>query len=335
MIDLDALADGLRCSRGLAQKRDIATVVRTLGIADPQRAIAVGDDCAAIADGDEWLLFAIEGFINEFVAAEPYFAGWCGVMVNVSDIYAMGGRPLAVVDALWSRDRVHGEPLLSGLADAARTYGVPVVGGHSNAHCDREQLSVAILGRARRLLSSFSAAAGDVLVAVIDLRGRYRPHFSHWDASSGAPAARLRADLDVLPTLAEQGLCQAAKDISQAGVLGTLLMLLECSGVGARVTVDAIPRTADVDPMRWLLHSFPSYGFLLSVPQANLAAVLRHFAARELACSAIGHVDASHQLRLCAAEREALAWDFTREALIGCGPALPPCHSISAPSPHA
>ena len=56
-------------------------------------AVAVGDDCAAIPDGDGFLLFAIEGFMNEFVARDPWFAGWCGVMVNVSDIAAMGGGP--------------------------------------------------------------------------------------------------------------------------------------------------------------------------------------------------------------------------------------------------
>ena len=33
-----------------------------------------------------------KGFMNEFVAAEPWFAGWCSVMVNYSDILAMGGR---------------------------------------------------------------------------------------------------------------------------------------------------------------------------------------------------------------------------------------------------
>jgi selenophosphate synthetase-related protein len=62
----------------------------------------------------------------------PWFAGYCGVMVNVSDIYAMGGRPLAVVDALWSAGAETARPLLEGLAEASRRYGVPIVGGHSN-----------------------------------------------------------------------------------------------------------------------------------------------------------------------------------------------------------
>ena len=319
-IALDALVQALRASRGIAHKRDIAGVVSALGIADAQARIVVGDDCAAIPDGDGYLLLAIEGFLNEFVSAEPWFAGWCGLMVNLSDIYAMGGRPIAVVDALWSDGAERGAPILKGLADAARTYRVPVVGGHSNARCEREQFAVAVLGRATHLLSSFEAQAGDVLLSVIDLRGAYRPHFSNWDASTTQEPGRLRADLEILPQLADGGLCRAAKDISQAGILGTLLMLLECSGVGAAVNLRAIARPAGVAAERWLLQTFPSYGFLLSVSPAHVAAVTRRFAERDLSCQVIGLCDASRQLRLRDGQSEALAWDFHDEPLIGCGP---------------
>ena len=80
----------------------------------------VGDDCAAIPDGDGFLLLAIEGFINEFVACDPWFAGWCGAMVNISDVAAMGGRPLAIVDAVWAAGEAGAAPLLDGSKPAAR-----------------------------------------------------------------------------------------------------------------------------------------------------------------------------------------------------------------------
>ena len=318
-FSLQSLAHALRDSTGVAHKRDIAGTVSALGIADPQAPVLVGDDCAAIRDGDGWLLFAIEGFLNEFVSAEPWFAGWCGVMVNVSDIYAMGGRPLAVVDALWSQDSEHAAPVLAGMAAASRTYRVPVVGGHSNHRSDRQQLSAAIIGRAQRLLTSFDARAGDVLLAAIDLRGHYRAWFSNWDACSGVEALRLRGDLEVLPQLAEKGFCKAAKDISQAGVLGTLLMLLECSGVGATINLRAVPAPPEVPPARWLLQTFPSYGFLLSVAPTHVAAVMSRFAAREIACAPIGLCEPHRQLRLRDGADEIVAWDFASEPLIGCG----------------
>ena len=321
---LDTLVETLRNSRGLAHKRDIASAVQALGITGINDAIAVGDDCAAIrdhgAEGDGYTLFAIEGFINAFVEADPWFAGWCGVMVNVSDVYAMGGRPVAVVDAVWSRGEATLRPLMQGMASASQAYSVPVVGGHSNARNDREQLAVAILGRARKLLTSFDARPGDVLVAAIDLRGSYREPFPHWNAATAADPARLRADLELLPQIAEAGLSRAGKDISQAGVIGTTMMLLECSGVGAHLDVNAVPRPRGVDLLRWLVSTFPSFGFVLAVPEPNVAAVLQRFRARDIDCATIGRCDDSRRLRLRDGRDERLAWDFREQTLIGCGP---------------
>lgn len=313
---LAALAERLRASRGLAHKRDIDAVVSGLEIG---HAGGVGDDCAAIADGDGFLLFAIEGFINEFVAAEPWFAGWCGVMVNLSDIAAMGGRPVAVVDALWSRDAERARPVLDGLRAAAAAYGVPVVGGHTNTRNGAEQLAVSVLGRAKRLLTSFDAEPGDVLLAAIDLRGRYHEPNPFFDAATSAPSDRLRGDLELLPQIAEAGLCRAAKDISMGGLTGTALMLLECSGAGAVIDLDAVPRPEGVDLERWLL-SFPSFGHLLSVKPADVAAVTGRFAARDIACAAIGTVDASPVVRLKQGGETAEFWNFSESPLIGCGP---------------
>src|SRR5580692_6388094 len=181
-VALDKIAAALRASRGVAAKRDIAAVVARLGVSG-EIVVPVGDDCAAIPDGDGFLLLAIEGFMNEFVAGDPWFAGWCGVMVNVSDVAAMGGRPIAVVDA----SGADAEPMLTGMREASLAFGVPVVGGHTNTRTDRSQLSVAILGRTNRLLTSFDAKPGDRLVAAIDLRGRYREPFSNWEAATDAP----------------------------------------------------------------------------------------------------------------------------------------------------
>ena len=316
---LRQLADAVLAGRGTAHKTDIADAVAALGV-DASSVIRVGDDCAAIPDGDGWLLFAIEGFVEDFVEADPRFAGWCGVMVNFSDIAAMGGRPLAVVDAIWARNRAQAEPVLAGLREASRVYGVPVVGGHTNHRTATGSLAVAVLGRAERLITSFDARSGDVLVAAVDLRGSFRGGSLNWDAASGAPAERLRGDLALLPELAEAGLVAAGKDISMAGLVGTAMMLCEASGAGARIEVDAVPCPAGVDLARFLL-AFPSFGFVLSVAPDKVGAVLSRFAARDIACAAVGRVDASRAVRLWRDEEEIEVWDLSRP-FIGCGPAL-------------
>jgi len=313
---LGELAATLRASRGLAAKRDIAAVAARLSLS-AESVIAVGDDCAAIPDGDGFLLLAIEGFMNEFVARDPWFAGWCGVMVNMSDVAAMGGRAIAVVDAVWSSGDTAMGLVLAGLRAAAEAYRVPIVGGHTNTRTDRGQLAVAILGRARRLLTSFDARPADRMVAAIDLRGRYREPFPNWEAATDVPPARLRADLEVLPLLAESGLAAAAKDISQGGLIGTAMMLAECSGVGAVIDVTAVPKPDGVTLDRWL-QTFPSYGYLLAVRQANVPAVLARFNDRGIAAADIGEFTADRRVVMSDGTAAETVWDFAREPLIGC-----------------
>lgn len=319
------LCTALCASRGFAHKQDISAVMRDLADALPAD-VAMGDDCAALPDRDGHLLFAIEGFVEDFVEQMPWFAGYCGVMVNVSDIYAMGGRPLAVVDALWSAGAAAGTPVLQGLAEASKRYGVPIVGGHSNHKSARGQLAVAVLGRAKKLLTSFNARPGDALVMAIDLRGAWQNPYPYWNASTSAPPERLRADLELLPELAESGLCDAAKDISMAGAVGTALMLLECSKVGATIQVDAIPRPAGVELddaaalLRWLV-AFPSYGFVLSVRPENVGEVLARFASRDLACAVVGQVHADPQVCLQYQGETAQLWDLSATPFITAGEA--------------
>lgn len=314
-MNVHDIVETLTNSRGFAHKRDIESVSQALSRHLPEgwqheaQATALGDDCAALRDSGGYLLFAIEGFVEDFIERMPWFAGYCGIMVNVSDIYAMGGRPLAVVDAIWSHGMDPADQVLQGMAAASMAYGVPIVGGHSNNKSTRGQLAVAILGRARELISSFAARPGDELVMAVDLRGAYQEPFPYWNASTTAPGERLRGDLEILPELAEAGLCDAGKDISMAGAVGTALMLLECSGYGAHIDVDLIPRPAGVPLDRWLV-SFPSYGFVLSVRPGHTQAVLRRFAERGIAAAACGTVTQDSVVRVSSAGQSAPLWDF-------------------------
>jgi AIR synthase-related protein len=320
-VSVADLVASLRESRGFRHKTDIVDVVGSLakrlprGTHDLAQAVALGDDCAALADGDGYLLFAIEGMVSDFVSTMPWFAGYSSVMVNVSDIYAMGGRPLAVVDALWSPGIGAADQVLAGMAAASVAYDVPIVGGHTNTRSDAAQLAVSIIGRAKALLSSFNAKPGDSLMMAVDLRGRFEEPYPFWNASVDAPPERLRGDLELLPQLAEGGLCDAAKDISMAGTLGTALMLLECSKVGARIDLAHIPKPDGVALERWVT-AFPSFGYLLSVRPEHVDAVRGKFDSRALACAVIGSVDATSQVVLQQRDDVATLWDFQREPFI-------------------
>jgi AIR synthase-related protein len=279
-----------------------------------------GDDCAAIPDGDGYLLLAAEGMLPLLVETEPWFAGWSAVMVNVSDIYAMGGRPIAIVDTLWSQTAEASTPLWQGMQAAAEAYQVPIVGGHTNCHSPYNALSVAILGRARRLITSFAAQPGDRLLMATNFRGTLHPKHPFWNAATDADPVQLRQDLEILPYLAETGLCNAGKDISMGGIIGTLLMLLETSGCGATLEIDVVPCPVEVPLERWLV-CFPSYGFLLSVRPEQVAAVQAQFHQRDLICADVGQIQATRQLSLQSQGESIVFWDLDRDPLTGFTPA--------------
>ncbi len=193
-------------------------------------------------------------------------------MANVSDITAMGGRATAVVNAYWHHDNAAAQQILSGIRAACEAYGLLLAGGHTSLVTGNPTaLAVAITGTAQTLLSTLHVAPGQVIAMAVDLEGHWHADSAYWKAFEGVPAERLRSKLDVLPRLADAQLLHAAKDISNAGVLGSLLMLLETTGCGATIDLSALPSPVEADLARWL-QVFPSYGFFDDAGRAQLGA---------------------------------------------------------------
>ena len=324
MTDVAALAALLATHPHVTGKRDIDVACAALDLTQnsPGRP---GDDAAAIPDGDGWQLMATEGFMNDFVASAPWFAGWCAVMVNMSDILAMGGRPTAVTNALWAPDAATAQEILRGMKDASEAYGIPIVGGHTNLRTAQPQLAAAIWGRAKALITSFDAQPGDVLIACTDLRGAYAGDSSNFPAFLNAPHTRLRGDMEILPGLAEDGLVTAGKDISQGGIAGTALMLAECSGVG--ITIDPARISPPAGDLRRWMTAFPSFGFLLSAKPENAPAVLSRFHKRDIGAEVIGTVTQGSALTLTDGAAYHLIWDHAAAPYLGLAPIKEPAHA--------
>ena len=315
---LKKLLEDVLITSGVHQKIDIQNIARALQDASINEHHPNGDDAAAILNVNDngYDLIAGEGFLVEFVERDPWFAGWCSVMVNISDIAAMGGRPIAITNTIWSKPSDMLNEIYQGMSAASQVFKIPIVGGHTNLHSNTNHLAVSIYGRANKLLSSFAAKPGHVLVAAIDLRGSFREPFLNWNAATTAPANRLRNDVELLPKIAELDLALAAKDISQAGLLGTCLMLLESSNAGAVINLDAISKPEDIDWLDWLC-CFPSFGYLLTTPESKLDALLKTFEDRDIAASCIGSVTAKKQVIVSQGNQTELFWDIGEQAVTG------------------
>lgn len=315
-MSLDALAQTLRDHPSIRSKLGIARATRALGLSQSSTG-RPGDDAAPLPRDGGYDLLAGEGFIPGFVNDDPWFAGWCAVMVNLSDIAAMGGRAVALVDQVWAPDAEAAAPLMQGLRDASAAYGVPIVGGHTNYAARDLSIATSVFGRADTLVTSFDATPGDTLIAAIDHRGAYR-NFDNFCAALEAPGPRLRGDLEILPALAQDGLCQAGKDISQGGIIGTALMLAECSGVGMEIDLDRITPPPGVPLDRWL-RSFPSFGFLLSVAPDAANPTCQRFAQRGIEAAPIGRVTDGSALTLTQDGNSTLFWDHAAQPYLDLG----------------
>jgi uncharacterized protein len=316
MSDLEALVAAVRTAPGLLGKRDVRLIDRLAAGID-------GDDAALVAHGGEYLVVCGEAISPPFLEADPYGAGSAAVVTNASDVWAMGGRPLALVDMLVSPDREHAERVLEGIAWAAGLLDVPVVGGHLTIG-HPPALSASCTGVTRRPLRSSAAEPGDVLLAAFALDGRYmsetRPFFS---ALHDRAPDRLREDGEALVEVAEAGLCHAARDVSMPGVAGSLLQMIEGAGCGAVLDLDRLPRPDGAPLERWLL-TFPSFGYLLAAREEHVQAAREPFSRRGLTCTACGRFDATGVLRLGAGGAEATVWDLGRDPLTGLGRARSP-----------
>jgi putative N-acetyltransferase (TIGR04045 family) len=217
----------------------------------------VGDDAAPVPGSD--LVAACDAVLPSMVERDPEWAGWCAVVVNLNDLAAMGADPVGLLDAVAGPSAASVSRVLAGLRAAAEAYGVPVLGGHTQLGVP-SALAVTALGRAvRGPVPAGGGRAGDTVRLTVDLGGGWRPGYRgrQWDSTSGRSPAELRRLTRVLTGHRPA----AAKDVSMAGIAGTLGMLAEASGCGAELDVAGVPRPAGAPMGDWLT-CFPGFAML-------------------------------------------------------------------------
>ncbi len=317
-----ALADlvaTLRDHPGLRGKAAIGLVSAVLGGNDWLG--GPGDDGAVISGaalpgvaGAGSVVACGEAMWPPFVRADPRGAGFAAVLTNVNDLAAMGATPLGIVDTIVASPDV-ARRVLEGMRHACELFDVPIVGGHLTEHDGEPAVSAFGVGAATHPLSVTRMRTGQRLVAAYALNGRMRPDFPFFP-SYESRGARCAGDVRLLAEVATSGSCVAAKDISMAGFVGSLAMLLEHGRFGVTVDLDALPVPDGVDLAAWLA-CFPGFGFLLCAPQERADELVGAFAARGLVAAVVGVLDDSGRLALRRGTESATVLDMTAETVTG------------------
>jgi thiamine-monophosphate kinase len=235
----------------------IARVVRRGMPHDPRVVVGIGDDAAVLAPAGRRVVATtdtlVDGVHFRLDLCSPRDAGRRAAAANLSDLAAMGARPLAVLVGLQvprsgaDRDAIDA---MKGLADACRRHRVHVAGGNVCVAPGPLAIAVTALGEAphRGCLLRSGARPGDV-VAVSGPLGSASLGLAMLASSPSRRVAygplasaylRPKPRLDLGAALAATPGVHAAIDVSD-GLLQDLGHVLDASGVGAEVEVSRVP----------------------------------------------------------------------------------------------
>src|SRR5659263_144933 len=322
-MDLDKIAKEIREFEGVTRKKPIADLInifQTVRAEYSDLIVDFGDDAAVIdIGGDDYILFAADGIWGRLVNASPWWAGYTSVLVNVNDIAAMGGKPVAMVNVLSSDNKNACKELLRGIRDGIAKFGVPMVGGHMHPDTPYTSLSVAIIGTVKRgcEIKSGTAKVGDIIISAYDMDGKMGPNSPYsFDSTTFKEPAQVRAKYTVIQELGEKKLVTAGKDISNPGLIGTLGMLLETSKKGAHIDLGKVPVPEGIDFTQWLkVH--PAIGFIMTALPENEREVIGLFEKAGYTAANIGVVDDSSKLNICHEKKCTTVFDFSKDFVTG------------------
>ncbi|MCC7562459.1 MAG: methanogenesis marker 2 protein [Methanobrevibacter arboriphilus] len=321
-MELADLVQSLQDFEGVSRKKSIESITNKLKEVynvSGETLLDFGDDASAIDLGDgNIVLFAADGIWGKLMDADPYWAGYCSVLVNVNDIAAMGAKPIAMVNILSINNENIANGLIDGIKDGCKKFNVPMVGGHLHPDTEYNALDVAIVGIAKKdkIITSFGANVGDKIIVAIDLDGRQHPSFNlNWDTTYFKDEKLVQDQLIAMKEIAEKDLVTGGKDISNPGTLGTLEMLLESSGVGGRVELNKIPRNEDVNWEEWL-KSYPGAGFVLTAKEKNTEELINLLDEVSITASIVGEVISEKKLYLSSETEEMVLFDQDKNPVL-------------------
>jgi selenide,water dikinase len=212
------------------------------------------DDAAVYRVNDEQALVATLDYITP-VVDDPYIFGAIAAANALSDVYAMGARPIFALNVVnFPRDALPLDCLgqiMKGGADKAAEAGAPILGGHSVDDPEPKYGLVAIgLVHPKQVVSNAGARPGDALVLTKPLGIGIITTALKRDAAAEATVRQAVDSMLTLNRAASEAMLvvgvNAATDVTGFGLLGHLAELLRASRIGALVEAGTIPLLPDV-----------------------------------------------------------------------------------------
>jgi thiamine-monophosphate kinase len=258
--------------------------------------VGIGDDCAVLEPPENDLLATTDLLIEDVHFRRRYATagdiGWKALAVNLSDIAAMGGRPLWALVSLALPGDVAAEEIeafYTAMIALGEAHATAIVGGDTCQSAAGWIVGVTLLGEAPKRPRLRSGARPGDRIAVTGALGRSAAGLALLERSTREPADLLAAHLRPTPRVHEgQALgridgVSAMIDLSD-GLATDLQHIADESGVGARVWLDRLPVDAatrrvaaalEADATRWATSGGEDYELLVTIDPASVPAATR------------------------------------------------------------
>ncbi|HEV7752050.1 MAG TPA: selenide, water dikinase SelD [Baekduia sp.] len=248
---LTSLSSGAGCGCKLAAADLLPIVMRLPAATDPRLLVGTptGDDAAVFRLSDDVALVQTIDFFTPLVD-DPYDFGRIAAANALSDVYAMGGRPITAMNVVaFPLEQMGGDVLgaiLRGGLDVVTAAGASVVGGHSIKD-DEPKYGLAVTGIVdpRAMVTNAGGRAGDVLVLTKPLGvGAIVTAAKRGAAGPELVAEAIAVMVELNAAAAQAALhagVHAMTDVTGFGLLGHLHNVARESGLAAEVDAAAVP----------------------------------------------------------------------------------------------
>lgn len=267
----------------------------------------IGDDCTVISMGTDALVMTTDMLVEDVhflrAASTAEEVGMKSLMVNISDVAAMGATPIATLLSLSLPESAQGEwseGFMRGYHEACSKYGVALVGGDTTASRDRITINVVAIGRApmANIKRRSAAKAGDIVAVTgrlgVSSKGLVDIMFGDLTTEAAKIHRRGNARVAEGAWLGTQSAVHAMMDISD-GIASDIRHIMELSDVGADIELSAIPTDYDI---RYATTGGEDYELLLTVDPASFDTIATALhAATGTTLTAIGRITATGNLR--------------------------------------
>ena len=267
----------------------------------------IGDDCTVLPMGDEALVMTTDMLIEDVhflrEASSPEEVGIKSLMVNISDVAAMGAKPIATLLSIALPASAQGEwaeRFMRGYHEASEREGVALVGGDTTASKDKIAINVVAIGRApmANIKRRSKAQVGDVICVTgklgISSKGLVDIMFGDINTSAAKAHRIAQARTAEGAWLGTRSEVHAMMDISD-GIASDIKHIMELSGVGAEIYIERIPTDYDI---RFATTGGEDYELLLTVAKDSFESVARElFAATGTQLTAIGRITEGGDLK--------------------------------------